>query len=154
MNDKFILFLTTAQVEHGRWSNGMRTKLVSGLINTLLPVLKNSVYLTIKIHPTENIDDYRAISEVMMATLCRDISLEDALDKSDLVLVSGYSTAILEAAISRTPVLLLNIFNEIEAVPFVDMGIAKGVYSLDDLLESVEELLYDQSAREIALNNH
>ena len=80
--------------------------------------------------------------------LVRDISLEGIVNASDVVLVGGYSTAVLEVSALQKPVLILNVYNEVVHLPYAEMGIAAEVRNFGDLRMSVDELLSDQSARD------
>jgi len=152
-DDKVILLLTSAYVEHGWWSPDMRTMFVTGIIDSLMPLLENSVRLVIKIHPVENLDEYQEIlgPERQGVVLRKDLKLSDSINVSDVV-ITGYSTTVLEACVLRKPVIVLNIFGEPEYLPYVEMGLATGVYHLSELKAVVEKMLYDLSAREKVLS--
>lgn len=151
-DDKVIALLTCAQVEHGRWTVDMREQFVTGIIDALSPML-GSVHLLIKVHPVEDLAVYKDI------VLCRkenvqvmkDVVLADIIDASDLVIVGGYSTTVLEACALKKPVILPTIFNEVNYMPFAEMGLANEVYELGKLKGVVGELLYNQSTIEEAL---
>ncbi|MFC1911844.1 CDP-glycerol glycerophosphotransferase family protein [Chloroflexota bacterium] len=147
--DKIILLLTSAQIEHGRWSQEMRARFIHGVIASLTPLLDGSVHLVVKIHPVENLEEYREIIDPgeNRVILRKDLVLSDIINASDVVMTGGYSTTVLEACALRKPVILLNIFGEIEDIPYVGMGLVIGVYRLDELKNTVEKLLYNRSAR-------
>ena len=147
--DKVILLLTSAQIEHGRWSYDMRARFINGVIDSLTPLLDDSVHLVVKIHPVENLDEYHEIIDPRKnrVILRKDLALSDIINVSDVVMTGGYSTTVLEACALRKPVIVLNVFNEIKDIPYVEMGLALGVYRLSELKGTVEELLYDQSTR-------
>lgn len=152
-NDKVILLLTSALVEHGRWTPDRRRIFVNAVLDTISPLLSDGVKLVIKIHPVESIKPYE---EILMGrkekvVLRKDLVLRDILNESDVVIVGGYSMATLDATAMRKPVVLLNVFGEIHEQPFVEMGIAVGVYDLDDLRPTVEGLLYKQMDRDEAM---
>jgi UDP-N-acetylglucosamine 2-epimerase len=152
-DDKVVLLLTSAYVEHGWWSTDMRTEFITGIIDSLAPLLDQSVHLVIKIHPVEDIDEYRRIvdQERKGVILRKDLKPSDVINISDVV-IAGYSTTVLEACALRKPVIVLNIFGEPEYLPYVEMGLATGVYHLSELKTVVEKMLYDLSAREEVLS--
>jgi len=152
-DDKVVLLLTSAYVEHGWWSSDMRTRFVTGIIDSLMPLLENSVRLVIKIHPAENLDEYQEIlgPERQGVILRKDLQPSEVIGISDVV-IAGYSTTVLEACALRKPVIVLNIFGEPEYLPYVNMGLAIGVYYLSKLRVAVERMLYDLSAREEVLS--
>ncbi len=149
--DKRILFLTTAQVEHGKWTTEQRSWFVSGVIDRLVPLLSESVHLIVNIHPVESLAEYEQIvdmcSERPPITLTKDPLSATLVAGSDIILVGGYSTSILEMSTLCKPVLLLNLFNEVEGIPYSDMGLAIYIQSLDKLEVFVAELLRNPSAR-------
>jgi len=152
--DKAILLLTCAQVEHGRWTYNQRSRFINGVIDAVSPLLSESVHLVIKIHPTENIEEYRELiaNRKEPIKLSRDFNLSSIIQASDVVLVGGYSTTVLVVAGLCKPVLILNVFGEIEEIPFVDMGLAIEINDMSIVQSVVEELLYNQAAREKLLN--
>jgi hypothetical protein len=152
--EKVILLLTSAMVEHGFWTEEMRASFVKGVINSLNPILKKDFRLIIKIHPVENLDVYRKIlgSENKRVLLYKDLKLTDAILVSDVVM-AGYSTTVLQACAFRKPVIILNIFGSPEYLPYVEMGLAIGVYDIDKLKETVEKIAIDMPTREKLLSN-
>jgi len=153
-NDKVILLLTCAQMEHGRWTYNRRSQFVNGVIDAVSPLLNDSVHLVIKIHPTENIDGYQEYiaNRKEYIILSKDFKLDSIIQASDVVLVGGYSTAILESAVLGKPVLLLSPFGEREEIAFVDMGLAVKIEDMRDIRVAVERLLYNQLDRDELLN--
>lgn len=151
--DKVVLLLTSAYVEHGWWSPDMRTRFVTGIIDSLAPLLEKSTRLVIKIHPVEDIDQYHRIvgPERKGVILRKDLKPSEVISISDVV-IAGYSTTVLEACALRKPIIVLNIFGEPEYLSYVEMGLATGVYHLGKLRVAVEKMLYDLSAREESLN--
>ncbi len=149
VNDKVILLLTSALVEHGLWDESMRDEFTNGVVDAVAPLLSKSVRLVVKIHPVEYLDYYQRLLENRKekVSLCKNVVLADAINMSDVVLVCGYSTTVLEASALGKPVVLLNIFNEVEDIPYVEMGLAVGVHNLGELEPLVRELLYNHTSR-------
>ena len=129
---RILLLLTCAQVEHGFWSTDRRTQFLSQVIDSVNPYFDLGMHMIIKIHPMENIEDYQFIRSSNI-TVVQDVSLTGVIQISDLVMVGGYSTTVLDAAVLRKPVLLLNLFNEVVAIPYEKMGIALEVDSAASL---------------------
>jgi len=152
VKDKVILFLTSSQVEHGWWTEDMRNEFINGVVEAVSSLLNESVHLVVKIHPIERLAHYENLLMGKQAIIRKDIVLADAINISDVVLISGSSTTVLEAGVLQKPVVLLKVFNEIDLVPYVEMGLAVGVYSLGELKPIVEGLLYNQESRERCLN--
>lgn len=150
---RVILLLTGSYVEHGHWSPDMRSRFITGIIDSLAPLLGKSTCLVVKIHPVENLHEYQRIvgDGRERVILRKDLRLSDIVSLSDVV-IAGYSTTVLEAGILRKPVILLSIFDEPVLFPYVEMGLATGVYHLGDLRAAVETILDDPSAREEALS--
>ncbi len=152
--DKVVLLLTSAKVEHGHWNPNMRSIFITNVIDALKPLMINRVRLIIKIHPVENLADYRRIigSNPQQVILRKDIDLFDIIKISDVV-VTGYSTTVLEANSLHKPVVLVNTFGEPEYLPYVEMGLATGVYRLVELRPTVEKMLYNDSTRNSVIRN-
>jgi hypothetical protein len=144
-DEKVILLLTSAIVEHGLWTESMREECIGNAID----ILSQSGRLIIKIHPVESLEDYQFAKG--KAILCKKVVLHDVINISDLVVVSGYSTTVLEATTLNKPVILLNVFNEVKAFPYEEMGLVKGIYKFADLKEAVESVLHNQAIRNEAL---
>ena len=149
-NEKVVLFLTCAMVEHGWWTTDMRSELVNRVIDSIMPLLGESVRMVIKIHPVERIEDYKKIidGEVSQLIICQDVSLDAVINISDVVVVGGYSTTVLEVATFSKPVLLLNMFNDVKGIAYEDMGIATEVNDYSELQKLVRELLNNPLAKD------
>lgn len=150
--DKVILFLTSSMVEHGQWTIERRSEFVNTAIDAISPLL-DKAKLVIKIHPVENLEDYQEIlANRKENIILRKGSLYDAIAMSDLIIVGGYSTSILESSAFHKPVILLNIYNEIKDVLYVELGLAEGVYNISELKPKAEALLYDKDIRNKSLD--
>jgi CDP-glycerol glycerophosphotransferase (TagB/SpsB family) len=151
--DKVVLLLTSAEVKHGYWSPIMRSIFITSIIKSLGSLMTDHMHLLIKIHPVEDLDEYRRIVGLghEWVILRKDIKLSDSINMSDVV-ITGYSTTVLEACALHKPVIVLNIFGEPEYLPYVEMGLATGVYHLNELKTVVQKMLYDLSAKEAVLS--
>jgi len=148
-DDRIILFLTCAQVEHGRWLPSTREGFVKGALDTISQLADRTTKIVIKIHPMESLEDYEGVvGNRANVILCKDIPLAPAVSDSDFVVVGGYSTAILETCIYHKPMLILNISGEVEEVPYEDMGIAVNVNSLSELHDWTAALINNPETRE------
>lgn len=146
---KVILLITQAQVEHGRWTIDMCESFINGVIDSIAPILTDLMRLVIKIHPAESLKDYIDIINNKKEDIIvrKDLILTHIINESDVVLVGGCSTVVLEASALGKPVILLNTFNEIKGIPFAEMGLAVEVYDLSKLRSKVEEYIYDELSR-------
>jgi len=125
----------------------------------LTPVLSTvetmpDAFLVIKLHPADKhaADDYRArLStcglENHKAIVVDDIDTPTLLAASDL-LITGFSNVALEAALLEKPVLIVNLTNQPDPLPFVENGIALGAYSEAEVEQKLIALLTDASTRE------
>ena len=146
-NGTVILLLTCAQVEHGRWTVGMRNRFFNGVLDVVTPILGDTVKMVVKPHPTEKPDEYDALLDNNSnVILKRDLLLTDIIEASDLVLVGGYSFAVLEVAALQKPAIILNIYDEIIGIPYVDMGLAVEVFNLNELAIMINRYLYDKDS--------
>lgn len=152
--ERVILLLTSAQVEHGMWTSEMRSKFINNIINSLSSLLHSSFRLLIKIHPIENIGEYKKIlmPETNQVILCKDLNLVDGISISDVV-IAGYSTTVLQACALHKPVIILNIFKDPEYIPYVQLGLAIGVYKIEKLKETIEKIVYDLPTRDKLLKS-
>lgn len=148
--DKVILLLTCAQVEHGRWNYDMCSEFIDGVIDSVAPFLADNVHFVIKIHPVESLERYQEILKPRKERIIlhKRLGVADIINASDVVMVGGYSMAVLEASTFYKPVLLLNMFNEIKALPYAEMGLAIELYKYGELRNVVGKLLYNRQTRE------
>jgi glycosyltransferase involved in cell wall biosynthesis len=108
--------------------------------------------LIIKIHPRESIDRYLDLLGTFPDT-GSDIQVIAKTDLSTLlaaseVLVTGFSNVALEAALLDKPVLIVNLTDQPDPLPFVENGIALGAYSEAEVEQKLSALLTDTSTRE------
>lgn len=152
--NRIILLLTPCLVPQGIWNEGKRREFSHSVLEAF-KAIKNSdsrLTLIVKVHPLEEIADYEKYLEsneerTDEVILCKDVDVYGLIGASDLV-ISAYSTTILEAAIMNKPVILLNLFNDPEYAPYVSEGAAVGVYNKVGLLQEMRKGLYDEGARD------
>jgi len=63
-------------------------------------------------------------------------------------MVTKSSTTTLEAAILNKPIIILNLSGKPDIIPYVDKGIALGVYKKEDLIPAIKNALYSREVRE------
>jgi CDP-glycerol glycerophosphotransferase (TagB/SpsB family) len=108
--------------------------------------------LIIKIHPRESIDRYLDLLGTFPDT-ASDIRVIARTDLPTLLaasklLVTGFSNVALEAALLDKPVLIVNLTDQPDPLPFVENGIALGAYSEVEVEQKLKALLTDESTRE------
>lgn len=106
-------------------------------------------HLVIKLHPDDEGEIYEEIKKEVgpeNITIVRDIDLNSLLDES-IVLVTVSSTTALEAMLLDQPVIILNLKDLPETIPYVKSGSAIGVYKPEDLVPTIKKALYDQTVR-------
>ncbi len=139
--------LRITTMEHGRWTVGMRNRFFNGVLDVVTPILDETVKLIVKAHPIEKIEEYNALLDHnSKVILKRDLLLTDIIEASDLVLVGGYSFTVLEVAALQKPAIILNIYDEIIGIPYVDMGLAVEVFNLNELAIMINRYLYDKDS--------
>jgi glycosyltransferase involved in cell wall biosynthesis len=108
------------------------------------------VQFVIKVHPSElSVSLYTSVlaQAGIQALITRDADIYEVLYICD-VMLTGYSTAALDAMILNKPVITLNLTGLKDPIPFAESGAAIGVYDEKDLKEAVKNVLYDDSIRE------
>jgi UDP-N-acetylglucosamine 2-epimerase len=128
-------------------------------LQMLTPVLSTTAampdtVLLIKLHPADkhSVEDYYAEVSAMdlgnhNLIVIDDIDTPTLLAASDL-LITGFSNVALEAALLDKPVLIVNLTNQPDPLPFVENGIALGAYSEVEVEQKLKTLLTDESTRE------
>jgi UDP-N-acetylglucosamine:LPS N-acetylglucosamine transferase len=150
LDEKVILLHTSAQIEHGRWNVSMRKEFVNKVIDSLIPLMSNKVRLVIRIHPVESLSEYQGIikDRTENIVLYKGLSFIDSLGMSDIILFNAYSMMVLEATALNKLSIILNVFNEIENLPYGEMGLAKCVYKYEDIEPIVNAMLNDTKIKD------
>ncbi len=106
--------------------------------------LGNEVQLITKLHPGElgAPIHYRVARLVGVKPIVTEYSIYELLHACDIMITLGSTTAI-EASILGKPIIVLDLSNNKKEIPYVNEGIALGAYSQDDLIASIESILYD-----------
>lgn len=146
--DKKIVVFTTQPMEHIVYT----TKSVAQerLVREIIKSLKNlsDVQLVIKLHPAENGKMHKRIVKEMIANavIIKDVDIYELLNASDLLLTETSTTA-LEAMLVEKPVIIINLDNKPEMIPFVRSGAAIGVYKPENIVSAVKDALYNEDIR-------
>jgi CDP-glycerol glycerophosphotransferase (TagB/SpsB family) len=117
-------------------------------------ILKNTnsidgIQLVIKPHPNETINWFNQ----KLASVKTDVMVLPP--KSDTIeaifacdaFISVNSTTILEALILDKPVVVVNLSNQIEPLPWVKEGAALGVYTADKIQSTIEAVLFEENVK-------
>jgi len=141
---KRVVVTTEPFVETMLWTEKQRENFILTIVNTL----DTDTELVIKLHPVEKLEDYKQILEGLQyrATVCRDTDLYELLSVADLV-ISVASTTALESIMLDKPVIIIDLFNTFEYSPYVQYGVAIGVYKEENILPAVRNVLYNDHAR-------
>lgn len=143
-----ILLLTSSTVEHGLWTEAMRDKFIREVLNAVSQ-LGSEAELVIKIHPMESLETYSRFlpkESQIKISLCKEANLFDLIQSSDVVM-TYYSTTTVAAIALNKPILIVNLFNEPEHLPYVTSGAAVGVRKPDDILPALRDALYNPIVR-------
>jgi len=120
------------------------------MLRNILKPLKNhpNIQLVIKLHPSENGKMHkRAVKEMNSdAVVIKDVDLYGLLSASD-VMLTEFSTTALEAMIIGKPVIIINLDNKPEVIPYVQSGAALGVYKPEDIISVIKDALYNEEIR-------
>jgi len=111
-------------------------------------VLEN-VQLAIKLHPAEDQGAplYKQNHSYAPIILRGKQPISELLYVCD-VMITKASTTANEAAILNKPIVVLNLSGEPDAMPYVEKGIALGVYRKEGLIPAINDALYNREVRE------
>jgi hypothetical protein len=123
------ILVATHPFERGRW------------IAHVLEACKELGGLKIKPHPLEDPGFYERVARTAReARVIREGDVMSLLGSAS-VLVTGFSTTIVEAALAGCPAVLFNPFGTPEAIPFTELGGAIRAESVGDLRTAVSQVL-------------
>ena len=147
-----VALLTDAQVEHRLWTARRRRDFIAKVLTACQELPE--VQFVIKIHPYEDPTDYQcAVSELQWdIPVSKDIPFQELINTSDAIM-TGISTTGLETLVFNKPLLILNLYDQPEYVPYVSQGVAIGVYHAEDIPKSIRAVLYDQQTKERLASN-
>ena len=124
-----------------------RDLLIGALIRSKVKL--PNVQFVIKPHPREDERYYNAVikkNNEIFYCLNKWSYIYEALFTCDL-LVTYSSTTALEAMVMDKPVVIVDLTNGSEGVPYVQSGAAIGVYKEEDLVPAINEALYNEEVR-------
>lgn len=120
------------------------------MLRNILKSLKNlpDIQLVIKLHPSENGKMHKRVVKEMNsdAVVIKDVDLYGLLSASD-VMLTEFSTTAVEAMIIGKPVIIINLDNKPEVIPFVQSGAALGVYKPENIASTIKDALYNEEIR-------
>jgi len=101
--------------------------------------------LVIKLHPEEDqkplLYKNHSYSPIILGG---NNGIDELLYVSDLFITKS-STSAIEASILNIPTLILNLSNELN--PYIEKGVALGVYNREELIPAIKSLLYNEKVR-------
>jgi hypothetical protein len=109
----------------------------------------SDVQFVIKVHPSElSVSVYHKVARELgiQALVTKEESIYEVLFICDLM-ITGFSTAALDAMILDKPVITINFTGLPDPIPFAESGAAIGVYREDDLETEIKKGLYDDSVK-------
>jgi CDP-glycerol glycerophosphotransferase (TagB/SpsB family) len=107
-----------------------------------------NVELIVKLHPAEDQDAllYREDRHCSPIIVSGSENISESLFVCDAMITKS-STAAIEAAILGKPIIVLNLSREPDIMPYVEEGVALGVYKKEDLVPAITQILYDRETR-------
>jgi UDP-N-acetylglucosamine 2-epimerase len=143
-NEKIVVWITQT---HGLTLDENRKSILC-VYNTIK--LLENIQLIIKLHPGEDqkaplYKENKLIKPIIIAA--KDADTNELLYACDVIITKNSTTAI-EAMILNKPVIILNLSKMPDAVPYAGSGVAVAVYKEEDLLPTLEKVLYNSQFRE------
>ena len=144
-NKKTILLTHAHFVEAGMWSQEEEDIFLSSIIRASSKVPNSQ--LIIKLHPWQDVNSYlRFLEGSKNIILCgEDTDIYALINLCD-VLLTVLSTTALEALIADKPVIIIDLFGELES-PYVQSGAAIGAYKEEDIASAIDRALYNKEVR-------
>lgn len=113
-------------------------------------------HIVVKLHPGETLDNYQIIHSKFKSRLnlsfVREIDLYELLNAST-VLISWYSTTVLEAIILGRPVIICDFFGDKPIVPYVTKGVALGAFNTQGLYKALDQVINNKDTRARLIGN-
>jgi len=142
---RIILMATSALFHHRLDTFNNIKNMYSSVVKTVRQFPDHT--LVIKLHPSEDVDNYRyATEDPDNVIFVKDIGLTELINRSDMV-ITDISTIGLEAIMLGMPVITLNYTDKKDAMPYASSGAAIGVYKPDDLKEAIDKILHDEDTQ-------
>jgi glycosyltransferase involved in cell wall biosynthesis len=105
--------------------------------------------LVVKLHPAEDQEAplYKENRSYTPVVIKGSRNISELLYVCDAMITKS-STTTLEAAILNKPIIVLNLSGKPDVMPYVEKGIALGVYRKEDLIPAIKDALHNREARE------
>lgn len=146
LDKTIVVLLTTATVEYNLWRPGQRRHFVAQVLKAFAGLPEHQ--LVIKLHPREKVEDYQKLVQELGfdVPIYRDVDLHGILNAVDAA-ITTYSTTGLDALILKKPLIVFDLFNRVEPVPYVGSGAALGVYRPQDLRAAIMTVFNDDETK-------
>ncbi len=140
-NKKWIVFTTQTRGPGGCPSDD---EIYWGISETAKAARNYSdCQLIFQVHPSQQIEEVQRILEDIedtTAVVGKYINTEELIAASD-GLITFFSTTAVDALILRKPIMLINLTEDKEFLPFVSQGAAIGAYERDEIAECYKKLV-------------
>jgi hypothetical protein len=153
-DQKIVLFLSGAQVEHGIWTKEQKILANQSILN-LLESISNQIHVIIKLHPMEqnlfyltwkpDYDDFMNITKQ---------NLNQLIQASDVV-ITWPSTAMLDIILAGKPLIVMDFYNQraqgamtLLSENAIDQGAAYEVFNTVELSEVLTDIIADGKLKE------
>ena len=140
-NKKWIVFTTQTKGPGGCPSD---EEIYFGILETAKAAKRYPDYqLIYQVHPSQSIEEVEKILENVegsMAVVGRYSNTEELIAASD-GLITFFSTTAVDALILKKPIMLINLTEDKEFLPFVSQGAAIGAYERDEIDECFKKLV-------------
>ncbi|MEW6008477.1 MAG: UDP-N-acetylglucosamine 2-epimerase [Candidatus Omnitrophota bacterium] len=147
---KIILFAAIPKVKLSSYYTDDRGEVLMRKILEAVKMIEN-VHLIIKVHPYDNNSSiYRRIineSKVKNVTLVKKENIYDLINVCQALIVPDSTTG-LEAIILDKPLIYLNLTKRKDMIPYVQNGVALGVYKAQDIYSAINDILDNPQTRE------
>lgn len=145
-----IVFMTTAIVEHGFWTEKMWSETITQTILQIKKEFGNETELVLKIHPrSERKKDYEKILNKIdiQIPILQEENLLDVVNEADLVISYAESWGLWEVLFLKKPIIIVNLFDyKIEKMPFVKEGVAFELKKISELKNIIKKIREDNKS--------
>ena len=151
--NKMVLFITQSTVEHGFWTEGQRELFFKAIVSEISNM--EGVNLVVKIHPMEDIGVYeKMLSDLGIdIPLLKDENIHELISASELMITS-HSSTIIEAMILNKPVVIANLFGDIEFIEYALHGGTSKVFNKNEIRQTINNILNNEEvAKELKIKN-
>jgi|GEM_PF-2455531 len=142
-NSKWLLFTT-----QGSGAGGMPTieEIEMGITEVASAAMQYpDVDLIYQVHPGQSLEDVQRQLEKVPEHRSRVVKYRDteALIAASDFMITFFSTTALDAIVMKKPLLLINLSDDSDFLPFVGMGAAYGAYTKEEIRISMSKLIED-----------